>query len=172
MHGKLQRNTAEQFTWCGSAHGPTALKITKLNADQASAKLASVYAQLGATTTMATASLTLQMNNITEEVAGGRLWASSAHDINAALGHARKLGFSVEILDAHDPAPANSSRGDAASNAQTGAQAADTSARGTRIVKVAINGETFEIRERVDIAHQSGDSHEYQCTRFMNPVLN
>ena len=54
------------------------------------------------------------MNNITEEVAGGRLWAGSAHDINAALGHARKLGFIVEILDAHDQAPANSSRGDVA----------------------------------------------------------
>ena len=151
----------EVALWRGLAQDPAALKATKLNADQASAKLASVDAQLGATTTMATARLTLQMNNITEEVAGGRLWAGSAHDINAALGHARKLGFSVEILDAHDAAPANSSRGDAASNAQTSAPAADTAARGTRIVKVAINGETFEIRERVARADHAGDVTDY-----------
>ena len=112
----------EVALWRGLAQDPTALKTTKLNADQASAKLASVDAQLGATTTMATARLTLQMNNITEEVIGGRLWAGSAHDINAALGHARKLGFSVEILDAHNAAPANSSRDDAASDVQAGAR--------------------------------------------------
>ena len=44
--------------WCGLAQDPAPLKTTKLNADcQASAKLASVDAQLGATTTMATARL-------------------------------------------------------------------------------------------------------------------
>ena len=44
--------------------------------------------------------------------------------------------------------------------------AADISARGTRIVKVAINGETFEIRERVVRVPQSGDrdpAYEYDA---------
>lgn len=149
----------EAAFWRGLAQDPAALKAAKLTAEQASAKLGSIDAQLGATTTMATARLTLQMNNITEEVAGGRLWAGSAHDINAALGHARKLGFTVEILDAHDAAPANSSSGgtSTAPAANVGAQ------RGSRIVKVAINGETFEIRERVARMPQAGDRPgEYQ----------
>ena len=58
-----------------------------------------------------------------------------------------------------------SSRGDAASSVQAGAQVADTSARGTRIVKVAINGETFEIRERVDGGRHSNE-HEYQFDKM------
>ncbi len=154
--------TEEASFWRGLAQDPAALKAAKLTAEQASAKLGSIDAQLGATTTMATARLTLQMNNITEEVAGGRLWAGSAHDINAALGHARKLGFTVEILDAHDAAPANSSSGSTAP-----APAANAGAeRGARVVKVVINGETFEIRERVDIARQSGDLHEYQFDKM------
>ncbi len=148
----------EATLWRSIAQDPAALKATKLTAEQASAKLGSIDAQLAVTNTIATTRLTLQMNNITEEVTGGRLWVGTAHDINAALGHARKLGFTVEILDAQAMAPAHTSSGSAAT-----APAANAGAeRGSRIVKVAINGETFEIRERVARVPQAGDAKEYE----------